>query len=375
MLPDYPEPLRRTFARNLLRNSLRLRRGDNLLIETWSATLPWATSLSQEARGLGAQPLLSVHDEETYWRSLSSTPASRIGQVGDHEWAALKASDAFVWFLGPMDAKREEALPKVASRRAEANYHELMRLIQKYRVRSIRWDLGRTSPVWARRYGVDVNGWRSELIDAAILDPKGMQRDGARIGNRLRRGRELRITHPNGTDLSLRLAHRQPRVDDGVIDDRDVRDGNVVLVLPAGVTSTTVDEGFAEGTFVSNQTGVMWAVGAETPLSPARWTFRDGTLSEVDRSPGGRRLQRAITTLRNPRIPPGQVSVGLNPRITNIPLLFDQSRGTLTLEIGRNSHIGGRTRSPHLIAYADLRGGSLSVDGEMLVDRGHLLTA
>ena len=375
MLPEYPEAQRRAFARNLLRNALRLVRGENLLIETWSATLPWAVSMSQEARTLGAQPLLTVHDEEAYWRSVDTAPTSQVGRVGEHEWAALKASDAYVYFFGPMDAEREEALPPVVARRADANNHELMRLIQKYRVRSLRWDLGRTSPLWAHRYGVKLDSWRRELIDAAMLDPAGMHRDGVRIGGRLRRGREVTISHPNGTDLTLRLAHRRPKVDDGVIDKRDVQEGNVMLVVPAGVVSVTVDERYGEGTFVSNQMGVLWDTTSETPLPAGRWTFRDGNLTDVDRGVAGRRMRRSTAALGNPRLPPGMVSIGLNPRISSIPLLFDQSRGTITLEFGRNAHIGGRTRGPHIIAYVDLKGGSLSVDGEPLVERGHLVTS
>ncbi len=374
MLPDYPEALRRAFARNLLRRALQIVRGENVLIDTWSATLPWAITVSEEARAMGAQPLLSVHDEAAYWRGLEAAPDSQVGRVGEHQWAALKASDAFVFFYGPMDTTREEAVPPVVSRRTEANNHEMMRLVQKYRVRTLRWDLGRTSAVWARRYGIDLANWRRELVEAAMLDPSGMQRDGTRIAHRLRAGRELKITHRNGTDLTLRLGHRRPRVDDGIIDKRDVREGAIMTVIPSGVTSVTVDERFAEGSFVSNHTGVFWAEARETPIPPTRWTFRDGRLADVDRGIGGRRLRRAIAALGNPHIPPGLISVGLNPRISNIPLLFDQSRGTITLEIGQNDQRGGRTRTPHLVAYADLTGGSLSVDGEALVDRGHLVT-
>ncbi len=373
MLPAYPDAVRRAFARNVVRNGLRVGRGEDVLIESWSATLPWAVSLGQEAAALGARPLLSVRDEEAFWRNAAGGPGQQLGRVGEHEWAALKASDAYINLWGPMDVAREEALPPAAARRVEATNHELMRVIQKYGIRSVRWDLGRTSPVWARRYGVSLEAWRRELIDAALVDPAGMRRDGARVADRLRRGRELRITHPNGTDLSLRLARRRPRVDDGVIDERDVREGNVMMIVPAGVTSVTVDEARGEGTIVSNASGVLFARSEEIPLPPGRWTFADGWLTELDRGAAGRRLGQALAALGHPRLRPGQISVGLNPRISTIPLLFDQGRGTITLEIGRNVMLGGRTRTPHLFAYFDLQGGSLSVDDELLVDRGHLV--
>ncbi|MFY9716781.1 MAG: hypothetical protein WAK40_02455 [Thermoplasmata archaeon] len=372
MLPAYPESLRRAFARNVLRNTLRLTRGENVLIETWSATLPWAVSLELEARLLGARPLVSVKDEASYWRSVSDAPASQLGRVGTHEWAALKASDAYVYLYGPADALREESLPAIAARRAQSNNHELMRVIQKCGVRSVRWDLGRTSELWARRYHVNLRKWRNELISAAIVDPRGMQQDGSRIAKRLLRGKEVTISHDNGTDLTLRLAHRLPKVDDGVIDEKDMSSGNVMLVVPAGVVSATVDELYAEGRLVANATGVLFVHGKEIPLSLGRWTFRHGALEDFTCPQGGRQFRRELDTLGNPRVRAGQLSIGLNPRISSIPLLFDQARGTITFMIGRNAQMGGRSRAPHLFAYLDLVGGSLLIDGEPIVEHGRI---
>lgn len=374
MLPSYPESLRRAFARNLLRNALRLKRGESVLIETWSGTLPWAVSLDLEARILGARPLLSVKDEAVFWRSIPASPASQLGRLGSHELAALAASDAYVCLYGPQDTLREERLPRDAARRIESKNHEMMRLIQKQGIRTVRWDLGRTSEVWARRYAVDLRSWRKELIDAAMVDPREMQHDGARIARRLRRGRDLRITHPNGTDLTLRLAHRRPKIDDGVMDEEDVKTGNIMMVVPAGVVSVTLDELHAEGRFVSNATGVMFTHTQETPLSPGRWEFRDGILENFACARGGKQLRRALSELKNPPLRPGQISVGLNHRISTIPLLFDQSRGTITFEIGRNAQMGGRSRSPHLLAFLDLTGANLQIDGEAIVDQGKIVS-
>ena len=373
MLPTYPESRRRAFARNLLRNGLGLTRGENLLVETWSATLPWAISLTAEARTIGARPLLSVKDEPTYWRSVAEGATSQIGRVGDHEWAALRASDVYVYLYGPLDTVREESLPQAAVRRAESNNHELMRVLQKHGVRTARWDLGRTSELWAKRYGVGLHTWREELISASLIDPQAMRRAGRPIGQKLEAGHTATITHPNGTSLALRLARRRAKLDDGVIDADDLRSGNVIMVVPSGVASVTPAETYAEGSFVSNATGVLYARNRETPLSPGRWVFEDGGLVGYDRARAGKELGLALSELDNPRVPPGQLSVGLNPRISRIPLLFDQERGAITFEIGRNAPMGGRSRTPRLMAYLPLRGGSLEVDGEPLVRRGELV--
>ena len=69
---------------------------------------------------------------------------------------------------------------------------------------------------------------------------------------------------------------------------------------------------------------------------------------------------------------PGQLSVGLNPGISTIPLLFDQELGTITLQMGRNIELGGRARTPRLSAYVTVRGGTLRIDGDTVVKDGEL---
>src|SRR5208282_397475 len=131
--------------------------------------------------------------------------------------------------------------------RIGATDHEWLRITQKSGVRAVRWDLGRTNAVRARRYGVDLARWRNELIEAATFDARILRRDGRRISRSLRRGSTVLVSHPNGTNLQLKLAGRTPFVDDGVVDEQDIRAGSFLTTVPSGVTMVTVDERFAEG--------------------------------------------------------------------------------------------------------------------------------
>lgn len=372
MLPEYPESLRRELARIMLHQSLRMKRGENVIVDTWSGTLSWAESVVLEARILGARPILLVEDEATYWKSVDEAPTPNVGQVGSHEWAALKESDAYVYFYGPMDAAREETQPPSLQHRLQAIDHEWFRLIEKHGVRCVRFDLGRTSELWARRYGVDLDRWRRELIEGSTVDPRSLQKDGTRVADVLRRGRAVSISHSNGTDLRLRLARRKPTVDDGVIDEGDVRAGNVWTTLPSGVATVAVDETYAEGRFVADTPGVMFYQGRDSPLSAGTWTFRQGRLAEYSFGSGSEEFLRLFPKLGAGKDRPGLLSVGLNPHTSAIPLLFDQERGKVTIAIGHNSHHGGATRTPHFSAYQSLGGATLEVDGKIVVDAGEL---
>lgn len=372
VLPNYPVATMRALARNALVNTLGVKRGENVLIETWSATLPWATSAVLEARVLGARPLLVVDDEEAWWRSVEEASPANLGQVGSHEWAALKETDAVFYLHGPLDLPREEALPKAVQERIRAVDHEWFRLMEKSRIRACRWDLGRTHESVARKYGVSLDRWRKELVDAASVDPHTLQRDGQRVARALRGGQEVHITHPNGTDLRLRLAGRVPIVDDGILDEADLRADRGFTVVPSGVTLVANDEAYAEGRFVSNTSGVAFSSEREVITHGADWTFRRGRLAKYQFEQGEAEWRRVYDRLGPGKDRPGLLSVGLNPHTTSIPLLFDQERGTVSIAVGRNSQLGGKIRTPHFHGYASIRGATLTIDGQSLLSDGLL---
>jgi aminopeptidase len=376
MFPDFPEARRRAFARSILKNSLRLRRGENLLVETWSATLPWAESMVLEARILGAHPLLTLEDEPTFWKTVDAAPASHVGQVGMHEWEALKWCQAHVHFAGPSDTARAREIPGPVQARMAAIDHEWYRLIEKAGIRTVRWDLGRTNEDTARRFGVDLSVWREELIEGAMRDPAPMRREGARIARIFQRGREVRLTHANGTDLTLRLAGRMPIVNDGIIDPSDVSRGHLVDILPSGVVAVTVEETIAEGTLNgAGCPGLAFVAGYynQIPLRGGRWQFHRGRLTEFSYEKGGEEFGRAFRKLGRGKDRPGLFSVGLNPSISSIPIMLDEIRGAVTLSVGRDVMWGGRTLGPDFVAYQSLQGADLEVDGIPVTRKGRVL--
>lgn len=371
MLPEQPEPVRRALAQNILTRTLQVRRGENVIIDSWSGTLDWANSFVLETRRLGAHPLLLTEDEATYWASAADKRATTLGSVGSPMWAALREADAYMYFYGPADFVRERALPSAVVDRVQATDHEWFRIVEKFGVRCARWDYGQTSEAAARNLGIDLDRWRGELLEGGLADPRELQRDGARIGRKLRYGHSVHITHPNGTDLELRLKGRRPKVDDGVIDANDLREGNVYAVVPSGVVQVAVDETYAEGTFNANYRCTSLQQNYLS-LEGGRWTFRGGKLVDFDYAKGLPAFRKAYNRVGAGRERPGGLSIGLNPKISTIPLLEDQAYGTVTLTIGRNVYMGGTTRSPHFTAYLVLRGADVTVDGEPLVTAGTL---
>ena len=88
----------------------------------------------------------------------------------------------------------------------------------------------------ASRTGVDIDELSTSFWAAVAADRSVLQSRGAALRVRLEAGREVRITHPNGTDLTFEIEGSSVLVSDGVISEEDEQRGgaSTMVWLPAG---------------------------------------------------------------------------------------------------------------------------------------------
>ncbi|MCI4365838.1 MAG: hypothetical protein L3K10_07275, partial [Thermoplasmata archaeon] len=189
-------------ARALLEGSLGLKRGEELVVASWTHTLPWATACIAEARRLGARATLLLEDEETFWRSIDVAPSTRTWSgIPASVRSAVREADALVYFAGPADRPRLQALPPAQRSPFHGSDETWLALCRKSHARGVRCLLGYASDAQGERWGVPGVMWRTQMIRAITeADPRAVRVVGSRVAKTLSRGRELRITAANGTD-------------------------------------------------------------------------------------------------------------------------------------------------------------------------------
>jgi len=356
-------------ARNVLANTLRVRRGENVVIETWSESLPWAKPFVNEARRIGANPMMLYEDEASFWEALQSGESRHTGRVGDHEWAALAKTSAYVFFHGPSEWPRAAGLPARKKVGVAAYNPEWYRRAAKAGVRGARMFLGRTSQLAADHWKLDFHEWQEELARASLVPPVEMHRMGTRIGERLRKGRRVHVSHSNGTEVSFRLGGFPIQLDDALVDAADVKAGNNMANIPGGVVGVALDHTSADGEVVGNHT----TYPESGPVTGARWSFSGGHLTGQSYGSGGDPIEAAYAKApRKGRDRLGYLSVGLNPEITKLPMMEDQELGAVLLQIGANDFRGGKNPSP-FGAWMVLKGADVTVDDRPLVQEGRLV--
>ncbi|MCI4346353.1 MAG: aminopeptidase [Thermoplasmata archaeon] len=360
----------RGLAKSVLTKNLQIKKGESLVIEAWSNSLPYAEAVQLEARKMGAKPLIIYDSEPGYWDAVEAGAGKVIGEPGRAEWSALQNADAYLYFWGPTDRGRIAALPPKKAQELAAYNPKWYETAAKKKVRAFRMEIALAEPVNAERYGIDLATWRKELWDASFVDPKEMARTGAKVGKAFEKGKRVKITHPNGTNLALGLKKgRKAIVQDGRIDAMDLTRKNNVDSLPAGSVVIAVDENVADGTIVSDRK--FRVAGRGYTAEGGRWEFAKGKLVSYSYESGGDKFAETYDKGPKGKERPGLLEVGLNPLMREAPTFEDQESGTITLYVGGNANFGGASKVP-FVTYNILSGASLEVDGRPVVTNGKI---
>ena len=369
MSPAITEARADLLARRVLVQRLGLKAKENVTIETYPSALPWATGFVREARRLGARPLLHYEDETSFWRAMDARHPEQLGTAGEHEWAALEKTDVYIYFWGPEDLARAQRCSDAAWAKAVAFNHRWYEVAAKAGVRGARMGIARVTEANARYWGVSENSWQRELYTASVSDPRRLVNDAARLRTFLERGRSVRIRHPNGTDLRLALAGRRPKVGLGFItpEARKTPFGLMQSVPDANVY-VAVDEGTAEGHFVSNRTNGTF----NAPLRGGEFEFSSGRLTSFSATAGASMFRSGHRSGTAGKDQPSFLEIGLDPTIRTAPMFEESERGAVTVGVGRNAAFGGKNTSS-FFAYLTVGGAELLIDEQPVVRGGRLL--
>lgn len=183
--------------------------------------------------------------------------------------------------------------------------------------------------------------------------------------------REVRVTSPAGTDLTLRVGQYTGRTHNGLVA-KGTRQS-----LPAGQVSRVPDDGSANGVVVIDRS--IAANDFKALTEPVRFTVRDGYVTAVDGDLEAGKLGRWLAAHADREIfHLTELAFGTNHRcrLTGVaaPCEDTHQAGCVSFALGADVHIGGRTMAP---AHIDMTmaDATLTLDGTPVVKDGALAFA
>jgi leucyl aminopeptidase (aminopeptidase T) len=371
-MSDSPSKLHHDAARSIATRYLKIRPGENAIVESWDHTMPMAVAMVDALRRAGGRTLHIHEDEAAWWNAIDRKQSKLLGRSSAPEWAALNATNVYVHFWGPGDTDRLEKLPERTFNDALGWFSDWYPAARKTGLRGARVALGFATEGRARQWGLDRGRWESDILRACLTDPVATGKSGAKLFRALARGKKVRIIHANGTDLEVGLAGGRPRLHDGTPHPRDKRYGpsDMLAQIPGGRIDVALDSKTAEGTIHANRrTNIWW-----------HWTsggtveFAAGKLRSYSFEQGGDEFAREYKNGKAGKDRTGYLMLGLNPAVAqDVPNLETIARGSVTLSLGRNRHLPGGTNPTNFMDWITLAGSEISIDGTPIIRDGKLL--
>jgi len=352
-------------VRNVLTSTLDVQPGDDVIVETWDHGLPIAGAFIYKLRELGARPMLLFEHEETFWKSAQTLPEDKLGKVGEHEWATVEKAKGYVFIPGPADfLKMWKNRSKFGA--ATTYNQEWYERAKRSRLKAARIALGYATQQRAHAYKIPLVSWQRMLIAASSVDFAELKGKVAKLASLMRNG-DVRLTAPNGTNLTLRLAGRDAFQDDCIVNSEDLDHGRNVANIPGGDVLACPDETYAEGSVVFDRpTPFMgkWVGGV-------RLDFRNGLLSNYRGGLNANHLKTAYGKASGERDRIATIGVGVNPKVRTGFLQDSLASGVVTVGIGGNDDIGGANKTDFYLAGVITKA-TLTVDGNAVVRNGKL---
>jgi leucyl aminopeptidase (aminopeptidase T) len=359
-------------ARMLVNQSARVKEGEFVHINGGVRDLELLEDVAIATRRLGAWPLVTLGSDRMTRLMYDDVPASFDDQRPE---LAVRMVGLFPVNINIAFSENDRVLEGVSPERIAAQgeaAQPVADLAREFNVRTI--NLGNDfypTKQRAAMFGISRDELSKIFWAGVNVDYQDLRKIGLMVKRVLDDGHTLRITHPNGTDLTVQLGGKDVLISDGVVSIEDERLGGAATTvwLPAGEVFTAPLAGTAQGVIVADH---FFYQGHR--IEGLRLEFVEGKLTAMTADKGLDIIQASYDVAGEGRDRFAVIDIGINPNIQLQPgssVLGWVPAGMVTVGVGNNAWAGG-ANNVNFSIYPKLPGSTLEVDGTVVVDGGKL---
>ena len=377
-VPPNPDRLRLAdvdlaeIARMLVNQSARVKEGEFVHINGGVRDLELLEDVAVAIRRLGAWPLVTLSSDRMTRLMYDDVPASFDEQRPE---LAVRMVGLFPVNINIAFSENDRVLEGVPPGRIAAQgeaAQPVADLAREFNVRTINLGNGfYPTKQRAAMFGISLDELAEIFWAGVNVDYQELRQTGLVVKRVLDRGHTLRITNPNGTDLTVQLGGKDVLISDGVVSIEDERLGGAATTvwLPAGEVFTAPLAGTADGVVVADH---FFFQGHR--IEGLRLEFVEGKLTAMTADKGLEIIQASYDVAGEGRDRFAVIDIGINPNIQLQPgssVLGWVPAGMVTVGVGNNAWAGG-ANNVNFSIYPKLPGSTVEVDGTVVVDGGKL---
>lgn len=318
-------------ASRVVRQCLRIQKGENILIEAVDLDdykLP--EMMVSECADIGAHPVLVVTPEALTKTKLLKWKPEDVCHVPSHLSSIYENSDVRISVYNTYMPGWRHSIPAKNLARFNEFHQQFTNIIMKKKIRNLNVSIPTEKSVKER------NGDFSKELKSFLGETNVDYIEMAALGNRLKKvlqgSSDICIESEEGAILTLSAKGRDFMLEDGAIDETDLKQGIHYAEIPAGELFTAPVENSANGEVVF----------PEIPdIGKIRLQFKNGKVIGAK----GRNKAKFLKKLEEAtgdkdRI--AEFAIGLNP---GSPRDSEKALGSIHIAIGKNNHLGGKNES------------------------------
>ncbi|MSR18128.1 MAG: aminopeptidase [Phycisphaerales bacterium] len=351
------DPRLTSLARNLVRQSVSLRRGEHLLIETFDCPDEVAVALVAEARAVGGHPHVELRRTRVMRALNNGALDDQLKAWSAIDLARMKRMNCYIAIRGADNVNEMSGVSGQQMQRVAALYQKPVHL--DYRVNHTRWCVLRwPSPSMAQLAQKSTEDFEDFYFNVCCLDYRRMGKAASALVKRMQRTDRVHIKGPGANDLRFSIKNI------GVVPccgDRNIPDGEVYT---APIRDSV--EGVVHYNAATNYNG--------NTFEDVRLEFKRGKIVKCSARSDTDKLEAIFNTDEGARYI-GEFAIGFNPHILE-PMkdtLFDEKiAGSFHFTPGncyKEASNGNKSRihwDMVCIQRPEYGGGTISFDGEVI---------
>lgn len=292
-------------ARQLVRYSTSLKKGEKVLIDLYDVPDSIGLALIREARAKGALPFVKIHQSRLTRELMKGSQDEQYELISKHLLTEMKDMDAYIAIRGGFNIAENSDVP--ADRMQCAMKH--LRPLTDYRVQNTKWCVLRwPSPSMAQQAGMSTEAFEDFYFNVCLLDYKALVPAMNALKKLMDKTKKVEITGP-GTDLKFSI--------DGLL--ATVCGGN--FNIPDGEVFTAPVRDSVEGVITYNAPTIYQGI----PFDSIRLEFEKGKIIKADAGAKTAALNKILDSDEGARYI-GEFALGFHPGILEPmrDILFDE---------------------------------------------------
>lgn len=348
-------------ARQLVRYSTALKKGEKVLIDLVDVPEAMGVALIREARARGAEPFLRVNTNRLSREMLAGATESQYRTVAKHQLTEMKDMDAYIAIRGSHNITE---FSDISPKNMALAMREL-RKVMNYRVRQTKWCVLRwPHPSMAQMAGMSTEAFEDFYFRVCLLDYKSFLPAMRTLKRLMDKTDQVHLKGP-GTDLRFSIKNI-PAVLSG---------GN--YNIPDGEVFTAPVKDSVEGVVSYNAPSIYQGIA----FDGIRLEFAKGKIVKAEAGAQTKALNKILDADVGARYV-GEFAIGFNPEVREPmrDILFDEKiAGSFHFTPGQayEEADNGNCSQVHWdmvsIQRSDWGGGEMWFDGKLVRKNGKFL--